>query len=140
MTEHLAIVYVDGLEQAIQTVIGDLRVPKNLRTALAVYRDQRAELNSRRITILPLRSAGRSKAVRLGDHCQPDHSILNCVGTMVEGVEIHMWLNDEALDWSVEINGRRHDHVTSEVMEALVECAVIVAETSVMRVSEQRPQ
>jgi hypothetical protein len=33
-------------------------------------------------------------------------------------------------DWSVVINGQRHEHVTTEVVEALVECELIVAETS----------
>jgi hypothetical protein len=34
--------------------------------------------------------------------------------------------NDDAEDWSTETNGLRHDHVTSEIMEYLVECALIV--------------
>jgi hypothetical protein len=46
-------------------------------------------------------------------------------------LKIDVWHNDEALDWTIEINGLRHEHVTSDVMEALVECALIVAETSV---------
>jgi hypothetical protein len=37
------------------------------------------------------------------------------------------------LDWSIEINGLRHEHVTSEIIETLVECAVIVAEKSLTR-------
>jgi hypothetical protein len=32
-------------------------------------------------------------------------------------------------DWSVVINGHRYDHVTTEALEALVECELIVAET-----------
>jgi hypothetical protein len=32
-------------------------------------------------------------------------------------------------DWSIVINGQRHEHVTSEVLEALVECKLIVAQT-----------
>jgi hypothetical protein len=36
-------------------------------------------------------------------------------------------------DWSVVINGQRHDHVATEVVEALVECELIVAETSLTR-------
>jgi hypothetical protein len=45
-------------------------------------------------------------------------------------IKIDLWHNTEALDWSIEINGLRHEHVTSEVIETLVECAVIVAEKS----------
>jgi hypothetical protein len=48
----------------------------------------------------------------------------------MQTLEIGLWLNDEALDWSIEINGLRHEHVTSEILEALVECALIVAENS----------
>jgi hypothetical protein len=45
-------------------------------------------------------------------------------------LKIDLWHNEEAFDWSIEINGMRHEHVTSEILEALVECALIVAETS----------
>jgi hypothetical protein len=150
MTEQVTIMCADALEQAIQTLIRDLRVPKKLRTALAVYQNQRAGLDNRGLSLLPARSSGLSKGSGVSDSCQPDNSrsysgeartILSSVGTTeAQGVEIQMWLNDESLDWSVEINGQRHEHVTSEVMEALVECAVIVAETSVMKVLVTRPQ
>jgi hypothetical protein len=45
-------------------------------------------------------------------------------------IKIDLWHNDEALDWSIEINGLRNEHVTSETIEALVECELIVAERS----------
>jgi hypothetical protein len=48
-------------------------------------------------------------------------------------LKIDVWHNDEALDWSIEINGLRHEHVTSEILEALVECALIVTETSLTK-------
>ena len=51
----------------------------------------------------------------------------------MQKLKIGLWLNDEALDWSIEINGLRHEHVTSEILEALVECALIVAENSLTR-------
>lgn len=50
----------------------------------------------------------------------------------VQQINITLWRNDEMLDWSVEIGGRRHEHVTSEIVEALVECELIVAETSLV--------
>jgi hypothetical protein len=151
MTEQMIIMRADALEQAIQTLIHDLRVPKKLRTALAVYQNQRAGLDNRGLSLLPARSSGQPEGSGgIADVCQRDNSrsssdknrtILSQVRTTIgQGVEIQMWLNDESLDWSVEINGQRHENVTSEVMEALVECAVIVAETSVMRVLVTRPQ
>jgi hypothetical protein len=51
----------------------------------------------------------------------------------MQQIKINLWHNDEALDWSIEINGLRHEHVTSEIMETPVECALIVAEKSLTR-------
>jgi hypothetical protein len=48
-------------------------------------------------------------------------------------IRINLWHNDERLDWSIEINGQRHEHVTSEIVEALVESHLIIAETSLTR-------
>jgi hypothetical protein len=45
-------------------------------------------------------------------------------------ITINLWHNDKTLDWSIEINGRRHEHVTSEIIETLVEIQLIAAETS----------
>lgn len=49
--------------------------------------------------------------------------------SFVAEIMIKVWRNVEEEDWSVEINGLRHDHVPSETLEALVECAIIAAET-----------
>jgi hypothetical protein len=51
---------------------------------------------------------------------------------LMRQIKIDLWHNDEALDWSIEINGLRNEHVTSETLEALVECALIVAEGSLV--------
>jgi hypothetical protein len=51
----------------------------------------------------------------------------------MQQIKIDLWHNNEMLDWSIEINGLRHEHVTSEIIETLVECAVIVAEKSLTR-------
>jgi hypothetical protein len=48
----------------------------------------------------------------------------------MQQIKIDLWHNEEVLDWSIEINGLRHEHVTSEILETLVECALIVAEKS----------
>ncbi len=46
--------------------------------------------------------------------------------------ELHLqiWRNEEAGDWSVVINGLGYEHISSQILEDLVECAVIVAENS----------
>jgi hypothetical protein len=51
----------------------------------------------------------------------------------MQQVKIDLWHNDEALDWFIEVNGLRHEHVTSEIMETLFEYALIVAEKSLTR-------
>lgn len=43
-------------------------------------------------------------------------------------ITINLWHNDEAMDWTIEINGVRHEHVTTGALEALVECELIVAQ------------
>jgi hypothetical protein len=61
-------------------------------------------------------------------------------GPEVQQNKIDRWHNDEELDWFIEIDGLRHEHVTSEIMETLVECALIVAEKSLTRAVTGLPQ
>jgi hypothetical protein len=51
--------------------------------------------------------------------------------------EIHIRLqrNDELKDWSMEINGRLHEHVPDEGLTDLVEAALIVAAKSLIQAS-----
>jgi hypothetical protein len=51
------------------------------------------------------------------------------VSIVARSINIQLWPNEGARDWSIEINGTRHEHVTSGIMEDLVECAIIVAQT-----------
>ena len=65
--------------------------------------------------------------------------ILGCgVYCPMKQINIDLWLNDEVQDWSIEINGLRHEHVTSEIMEDLVECALIVAERTLTEASTRQ--
>jgi len=50
-----------------------------------------------------------------------------CVFSMHE-IKLKVWLDDQAGDWSIEIDGVRHEHVTSEILEDLVEVALIKAQ------------
>jgi hypothetical protein len=153
MSEQLTIVRIIDLEQAIQTIIQDARIPEKLRTALAVYQDRRGDLNNREIGVLRTNQAPatlpartiRSSLAAVSQRCNARNARRenldnDCSTAIRQEIKLALWHNDESLDWSIEINGLRHEHVTSEVMEALVECAVIVAETSVTRVLGQRPQ
>jgi hypothetical protein len=120
MTEQRTIVPIMALEQAIRTVIHDLRIPEKLRTDLAAYQDLSSDPNNHEIEAVWTEQA---EPANLG-----------------KAIRLILWHNDESLDWSVEIDGQRHEHVTSEVMEALVECAVIVSQMSFTRALSQRPQ
>jgi hypothetical protein len=158
MSEQPTIATIITLEQAIQRLIHDLRVPERLRTALAIYQDLGADLSDFEIgmpraqqteaTCLP-KTIGSSLAVGCQDRNSRNapceyreyRCILNCGDAAVgQGIIIVLWHNKESLDWSVKINGLRHEHVTSEVVEALVECAVIAAQMSLTRALAQRPQ
>jgi hypothetical protein len=152
MTEPLTIVRLMALEQAIQMVIHDRRIPENLRKALAVYQDRRGDQNNRAIgtlraehiepTCLPktIRSSGAEVCQRRNSRIARQES-RNCEFNLAtQEIGISLWHNDESLDWSIEIDGLRHEHVTSEIMEALVECALIVAQMSLARALAQRPQ
>jgi hypothetical protein len=46
----------------------------------------------------------------------------------VQEINIKLWRNDGAGDWSIEINGLRHEHVCAQEIEDLVEATVSVAE------------
>jgi hypothetical protein len=61
------------------------------------------------------------------------------VQTVMQEIKIKLWRNDQAQDWSIEINALLHEHVSSEIMEDRVECALIVLEKSLTGASTRRP-
>jgi hypothetical protein len=155
MTEQVSAVRIRTLEEAVQTVIHDLRIPKKLRVCLAAYQDQAAHLNEREIRIPPADQTGPNCLTKtvppgLGGVCQTcasrnittkDGCFLNCEHALIQRqITVSLWHNDEPLDWSIEIDGQRHEHVTSDIMEALVECALIVAQTQLTKPYNRRPQ
>jgi len=50
-------------------------------------------------------------------------------------INMKLWRNDEFRDWSIEINGRFHEHVPDEGLTELVEAALIVAAKSLIQAS-----
>jgi hypothetical protein len=50
-------------------------------------------------------------------------------------INIKLKGNDELKDWSMEINGRLHEHVSDEGLTDLVEGALIVAARSLIQSS-----
>ena len=57
----------------------------------------------------------------------------------MQEIKIRIWLNS-ADDWSIEINGLRHGHVSSKIMEAFVETSMIMAQKSLIEAASRRPQ
>lgn len=152
MSEQLATVGINSLEQAIQTLIHDLRIPEKLRTALAVYQDMQDDpdkldigmqpAEQKELTCLPKTIRSNESGVRQRRYSQTARQKgRNCEFTLLaQDIGISISLNEGSLDWSIEINGLLHEHVTSEVMEALVECSLIVAQTLLTKRLTQRPQ
>jgi hypothetical protein len=150
MTKQSTILRTDPLDQAIQTVIQDFRIPKNLRAALVVYQTKRAKLTNHGISVVPRRSTSPSTDSRVGYGCQPDDSrsfangdgsILNGICTdLGQGMNIQMSIDPESLYWSVEINGDRHERITREDMESLIEVFVIITGNSLIRLLSARLQ
>jgi hypothetical protein len=143
MAEQFTSARIDTLEQAIQTIAHDDRVPKTLRTALEAYQERRAELNKAEFG---RKLSGRTEITYLPNITHSsDAGPYPCnsptESTVVEqALWVRMQYNRQSHDWSVRINGYLHEHVTSEVMEALVECAVLCAETSLFEAIPQRLQ
>jgi hypothetical protein len=50
-------------------------------------------------------------------------------------INIKLWRNDEFRDWSMEINGRFHQHVPNNGLTELLEGALIVAAKSLIQAS-----
>lgn len=50
-------------------------------------------------------------------------------------INIKIWRNEDLRDWSMEINGRFHEHISSEGLTDLVEGALIVAAKSLIQPS-----
>jgi hypothetical protein len=155
MTEQVSAVRIKILEEVIRTVVHDLRIPKKLRVCLAAYQDQVAHLNEPEIRFPPADQTGPNRLTKtippgLSGICQTcaprritneDRCILNCEHALIHRqIAISLWYNDESLDWSIEIDGQRHEHVTSDIMEALVECALIVAQIQLTKPYNRRPQ
>jgi hypothetical protein len=57
----------------------------------------------------------------------------------MQEINVKLWRNNREQDWSVEINGKRYESVPIELIEELVERALIVAEESLIKVLTRRP-
>jgi hypothetical protein len=137
MADQRIIVRALILEQAIRMVIHDLRIPKRLRTALSVYQDQQGDLDSCETDWVPRGPAENARLLKtirpsLAEVCQTYNIQSEPMSTVIFGpASPRRWSGKSRFAFGTtmscsigpSIDGQRHEHVTSEVMEALVECA-----------------
>jgi len=58
----------------------------------------------------------------------------------VREILFRLWRNEEDKDWTLEINGERHEAVTIEWVQELVYRTVLDAEDSLLDVKRNPPQ
>jgi hypothetical protein len=46
----------------------------------------------------------------------------------MQEIKIKLWRNAQAQDWSLEILGKRHEHIGSDTVNDLVEYALLAAQ------------
>jgi hypothetical protein len=70
---------------------------------------------------------------------EDESAIAHCFGSHYELLEersmqkltITLWMNNPG-DWSAEINGCRHEHISSKILEGLAECMLLSAQESLI--------
>ena len=55
-------------------------------------------------------------------------------------IVLKLWRNEQEKDWTVEINGERHEAVTIEWVQELAYRAVLDAEDSLLEALKKPPQ
>jgi hypothetical protein len=55
----------------------------------------------------------------------------------MQRLNVILWMNKPA-DWSIEINGVRHEHISGENLAELVACAQMLAEESLAEAAVNR--
>ena len=61
-------------------------------------------------------------------------------GEPLQEIIVKLWRNEQNKDWSVEINGERHEAVAIEWVHELVYRAVLDAEDLLLNVPQKPPQ
>jgi hypothetical protein len=46
----------------------------------------------------------------------------------MQEIKIKLWRHPESMDWSVEVLGRRYEHVSSDTVNDLVEYALVASQ------------
>jgi hypothetical protein len=57
----------------------------------------------------------------------------------MQEIILKLWRNNDAQDWSLEINGLRYERVSAQTLEDLAEAALSVAESSLMEAATRQP-
>jgi hypothetical protein len=56
----------------------------------------------------------------------------------MQEIRIKLWHHDEENDWSAEVYGRLHKHISSETVDELVEYVLVAAQQALLE-PETRP-
>jgi hypothetical protein len=139
--------------QKVADVQGD--VEQNLRPWFSGYRSEQSRFGE----FTPLRRKPRSHCTFAGIHnvekilgrLMIKHNscteIQNCslrlsgwafkfawagIPTIMREINIKIWQNDKAKDWSIDLDGALHHHVSARTIDELVEYAVIAAQQALM--------
>jgi hypothetical protein len=50
----------------------------------------------------------------------------------VKEINIRIWRNDKEQDWSIDVDGALHHHVSAKTIDDLVEYAIVAAQQSLI--------
>jgi len=56
----------------------------------------------------------------------------------MQEINIKLWRHSEEQDWSAEIHGRRHEHISTKTVDELVEYVVVAAQQALLELEAGR--
>ena len=54
------------------------------------------------------------------------------MGNDIEEIQLTLWYHEEKEEWTLEVNGALHNHVSSKVIDDWVEYAVVAAQQALI--------
>jgi hypothetical protein len=71
---------------------------------------------------------------------QIGHLVLFEGGELVHQIVLKLWRNEQEKDWTLEINGVRHEAITIEWVQELAYRALLDAEDALLDITKKPPQ
>lgn len=53
-------------------------------------------------------------------------------GTLMHEINIKLWRHTEEQDWSAEVHGRRHEHISTKTVDELVEYVLVATQQALL--------